>query len=163
MSLAPNSLYVPAPNVYVVRFQSNTIVASECAPLIPELLEASARAPITLIASLPSTTNSIHRSMVPFWLDQMLHKGLRVKAIGVSTQSRAVKVVVSGFAMAMKLGNMPIQAQCAPTEAAIIEWAKSIEPAPGGSTPPAGNTPSFGSMPPGGIPPPSGSPQLAPI
>ncbi|MBL8915293.1 MAG: hypothetical protein JNM17_31610 [Archangium sp.] len=143
-----NSLYVPAPNVYVVRFHNNTIVASECVHLIPELIEASKRAPITLIASLPASTNSIHRSMVPFWLDQMLHKGLRVKAIGVATVSRAVKVVVSGFSMAMKLGNMPIQAQCAPTEAAIIEWAKSIEPVPGGGGAPPSNTPSFGSMPP---------------
>jgi hypothetical protein len=68
--------------------------------------------------------------MVPFWLDAMLLKGLRVRAIGVVTTSRAVRVVVSGFQSAMKLRAHPIGAETRATEAELVAWAKEYVKAP---------------------------------
>ena len=136
MTLGVNTLYRPAPSICIIRFAGpQTVVASACAPLLPQLLEASSVAPITLVASLPTTVQSIHRSMVPFWLQHALHGELRVKAIGVVSQSRTVRMVTSGFVMAMKLSNQPVAMQCTSTEDAIINWALSLEGGP--STPPS--------------------------
>lgn len=138
MSSGVNVLVQPEPSICIIRFSGpQTVVASACAPLIPQLVQQSKLAPITLIASLPPHVQSIHRSMVPFWLKHALHGDLRVKGIGVVSASRAVRMVTSGFVLAMKLSNQPVAMQCTSTEEAIIAWALSLE-APGGPmAPPA--------------------------
>lgn len=146
MTSSANTLFTPLPSVCVIRFAGpHSVVASACAPLIPELITRSKTAPITLIASLPRNVQSIHRSMVPFWLKHALHGDLRVKAIGVVSENRTVKMVTSGFVLAMKLANQPVAMQCTTTEEAIVAWALSLE-TPGGPMSPPTSLPPLQSM-----------------
>lgn len=120
-----NSVFEAQPGVWVVRFIAGKITAPECEHLLPPLLTASRVAPIVLIASLPPGTTMIPAGLVPFWLNAMLLKGLRVRDIGVVTTSRAVRAVVSAFQTAMKLRAQPIGAETRATEEEIIAWAKT--------------------------------------
>lgn len=124
-----NTVFEAHPNVWVVRFLPGKITGPECEHLLPPLLEASKKAPIILIASLPLGTTLIPAGLAPFWLNAMLLKGLRVRDIGVVTTSRAVRVVVMGFQSAMRLSAKPIGAETRPTEDEIVAWAKSLPPA----------------------------------
>lgn len=123
--MATNSAEEVAAGVWLVRFLSKeTLTAEACAPILPALIKASERQPIVLMGALPPDTTLIPAGLVPFWLNAIVLKGLRIRAIGVVTTSRAVRVVVSGFQSAMRLRSHAIGAETRATEAELIAWAK---------------------------------------
>lgn len=122
MTGAVNTVEEVAPGIMLVRYAVITAEASEV--LLAPLVKASQSGPMVLLATVPPGTNLIPAGVVPFWLNAMLLKGVRVRAIGVATTSRAVKVVLSGFQAAMKLRANPIAAVTLATEAEVVAWAK---------------------------------------
>jgi hypothetical protein len=114
-----------ADGLWLVRFPTVADVTVEySAPMVPVLVEACRVAPIVLMAHLPPDLRLVPPTMAPFWLNAFLLKGVRVKGIGVTSTSRAVKVVLTGVEAAMKVRGQPIPAQAFPTLEELIAWGK---------------------------------------
>ncbi|MFT3710162.1 MAG: hypothetical protein QM817_21255 [Archangium sp.] len=126
MTTAPaNTLEEVQPGIWLLRFASkDTMTGAACEPLVPALAKACQSGPIMLLAVIPKDVTLVPPSLAPFWLDAMLRKGVKVRAIGVSSTSRAVRVAVNAFQAAMKLSRVEIGAAIFPTEAELVAWAR---------------------------------------
>lgn len=115
-----------ADGVWLVRFPTVADVTVEYSkPIVPILAEACRVAPIVLLAHLPPDLRLVPAGMAPFWLNAFLLGGVRVKGIGVTSTSRAVKVVLAGVEAAMKVRGQPIPAQAFATLEELIAWGKA--------------------------------------
>jgi hypothetical protein len=116
-----------AEGVWLVHFPTVPDVTVEFSkPVVPVLAEACRSGPIVLLAHLPPDLRLVPAGMAPFWLNAFLLGGVRVKGIGVSSTSRAVKVVLAGVEAAMKVRGQPIPAQALPTLEELLAWGKKF-------------------------------------
>ncbi len=114
------------PGAWLVNFPDADLVnALFCSHLIAPLVEASKTQPIVLLADLPNEVKLVHPNMVPFWLDAFSKRGLAVRAIGVVTPHRGVKIVLNGVQLALRILNREIAVATKPTRAELIDWAKT--------------------------------------
>jgi hypothetical protein len=90
------------------------------------LLEAVKKGPVVLLAALPPGTATIPATLAPFWLNAVLLKGLKLRAIGVVNANRALRVAMMGFQAALRLRGSEIQVNTLPTEAELVAWAKAL-------------------------------------
>ncbi len=123
---ADNTAEEMAPGIWVVRFVEGKLGGADCAHLLPPLLESVKKGPIVLIAALPAGTATIPATLAPFWLNAVLLKGLKLRAIGVVNANRALRVAMSGFQAALKLRGSAIQTNTLPTEGELVAWAKQL-------------------------------------
>ncbi len=111
--------------VWLVRFPTVADVTAEYSqPMVATLIEACRAGPIVLLAHLPAELRLVPAGMAPFWLNAFLLKGVRVKAIGITSTSRAVKVVLKGVEGAMKLRGQPIPAETFASLEELVAWGK---------------------------------------
>ena len=112
-----------AEGLWIIRFPTiESVTAELCQPLVGPLIADSKAGPIVLLGHLPLALRLVPAGMAPFWLNAFLLKGLRVKAIGVTATSRAVRVVVAGIEAAMRLRENPIKVQTLATLEELIAW-----------------------------------------
>lgn len=121
-----NTAHELAPGVWVVRFVEGKLGGADCAHLLPALLESVKQRPIILLAALPPGTAIIPATLAPFWLNAVLLKGLKVRAIGVVNANRALRVAMMGFQAALKLRGSDIQVNTLPTEVELVAWARAL-------------------------------------
>lgn len=116
-----------AEGVWQVHFPTVADVTVEYSkPMVPVLADACRAGPIVLLAHLPPDLRLVPAGMAPFWLNAFLLGGVRVRGIGVTSTSRAVKVVLAGVEAAMKVRGQPIPAKAFPTLDELIAWGKSF-------------------------------------
>lgn len=112
-----------ADGLWIVHFPMiESVTAELCQPLLAPLIAASKAGPIVLLGHLPLALRLVPVGMAPFWLNAFLLKGLRVRAVGVTATSRAVRVVVAGVGAAMGLRENPIKVQVLVTLEELIAW-----------------------------------------
>lgn len=116
-----------AAGLWLVRFASpDTMDSDACAHLVPPLIHASKAGPLVVLATMPPGVRTIPASLVTFWLNAMAGGGIRVKGIAVVTTGLAVRAVVNGFGLAMKIREHPILAFTFPTEEQALAWGRSV-------------------------------------
>lgn len=121
-----NSVEEVLPNVWLLRFPTVELVrAAHCTHLIPPLIEASKQGPIVLLAEPPADLKLVHGDMIPYWIEAFTKRGLAVRAIGVVTTRSAVRVVLNGLALALRLTGTDVKTMTKPTLAEVIDWAKA--------------------------------------
>lgn len=115
-----------APGIFVIRFKAGQLDGDHAAPLAAPLLAASAKGPLVLIADLPPGTSIVPPSLPTFFLNLVVIKGLRLRAIGVIKPSLALRVAMKAFQSALQFRNVDIAIGNFPTEAELVAWAKAL-------------------------------------
>jgi hypothetical protein len=124
---SPNTAERLAPGLWMIRFSTvETMTGEHCGHLLPPLALDAETGPLVLVASLPPGVRSVQPGLVTFWLDAMTKKGVRVRGISVVTASLAVRGVVNGFALAMKVSGHDIAASTFRTEAEAVAWGRKL-------------------------------------
>lgn len=119
-----NTIEETSPGVWLVRFaDKSTVDAPFCEHLIPPLIEAARSGSLVLLACPPADLRLVPQSMVQFWLDAFTKRGARVHAIGLVTESMAVRGVLKGAALFLAAVRMPIRADSFATEEEARRWS----------------------------------------
>ena len=127
MSVASNTVEEVSPGVFLLRFpKAELIDARYCEHLVPPLIAGSQTGAIVLLVDLPENARLIVPNMAPFWLEVFTKRGVSVKGIAVLTTSRAVKVVLNGVALAMRVQGKPVSVTTVPTKPELLAWSKTI-------------------------------------
>ena len=122
-----NTISEVAPGVWLAHFPDPDLVnAAFCEPLVPPLIEGSRIGPVVLLADLPDEVKLVHPNMVPYWLNVFLTRGVGVRAIGVVTRHRGVKMVLNGLQLAMKMRGHEIAVATKATRDELFAWAVTV-------------------------------------
>ena len=76
---------------------------------------------------MPPNPRIIAPSLVPFWLDAFVLKGIKVRAIGLATTSMTMRVMLNGVELAMRIQNRPVKTVTKPTVPELLTWATNLE------------------------------------
>ncbi len=122
-----NTIEQAAPGIWLITFDSPELMdAANSKHLVPPLIEGSKEGPIVLLGALPSNPKIIAPSLVPFWLDAFVLKGIKVRAIGLATTSTSMRVMLNGVELAMRIQNRPIKTVTKPTVHELLTWATNL-------------------------------------
>jgi hypothetical protein len=90
------------------------------------MIEASKKGEIVLLAKVPKELRVVDPMISVFWLEAMTKGGVKTRGIGVVTKSLAVKTVLSGLGLALKLRERPLPTKAFETLEAALAWAKAL-------------------------------------
>jgi hypothetical protein len=122
-----NTVEEVSAGVWVLRFPTKEhMVGSRCQHLLPPLTAASKLGPLVLMALPPDNLRLIDPGLPAFWLDAVTTKKVAISAACIITNSAAVRTVMNGFAMAMKLMSKSIQMATPATLDEAIRWGRSV-------------------------------------
>ncbi len=122
-----NTIEQVAPGIWLITFAAPELMeAAHCGHLVAPLVEGSKLAPIVLLGALPPNPKIVAPSLVPFWLDAFVLKGIRVRAIGLMTQNKTMRMMLNGVELAMRIQNKPVKTVTHATLDELIAWAKAV-------------------------------------
>jgi len=128
VSAAPaNTITEVVPGVWLAHFPDADLVnAAFCEPLVPPLVEGSRMGPVVLLADLPDEVRLVHPNMVPYWLNVFFKRGVAVRAIGVVTRHRGVKMILNGLQLAMKMKGHELPVATRTSREELLAWAATV-------------------------------------
>jgi len=114
-----------APGLFLVRYDaSEDLQPAKQADLVKALEAVPVPLPVAIVFALGPGVRGVDMDVPTFWLSVTGRRELRLRAMGIVTDSIAVKVAVQGFALANGIRGQEIAVKSFHDAELALEWAR---------------------------------------
>lgn len=116
----------PEPGLFHVRYaEPADLLPERQAELVAAIEGASRASRVGIVFEVSPAIRSVDMSVPGFWLQLTSRSDLGLRAMGIVTRSAAVRVAASGFGLANRLRQLPIQVETFAELDAAMAWARA--------------------------------------
>jgi hypothetical protein len=117
----------PYPGLFVVRYRVPTDLDPLRQPaLIEAIRAASLHQAIAIVFVIGDAVRSVDFAVPMFWLKILADPAVRIGAMAMVTESKAVEIAAKGFAAANRLRSHALEVKTFDDEANAVAWARGM-------------------------------------
>ncbi len=118
---------IPAPGLFVVRYRTaSDLVPAAQAALVGAIRSASRLHAVAVVFVVGEAVSRIDFAVPAFWIKVVGDPTIRIGAMAVVTESRAVEIAARGFGAASRFRHAPVEVRTFLDERSATAWARGV-------------------------------------